>query len=109
VTALVRCPKCGQMEGIRLYHASEGMTDCQCAACGRVVCTCPDGDHDECWNAAGAHAQALRDRVAALEAAIAEARELIDSMRVWAGMQAGSLLRHLRAIYEVLRAGRGGR
>lgn len=70
MTALVRCPKCGQMEGIRLYHASEGMTDCQCAACGRVVCTCPDGDHDECWNAAGAHAQALRDRVAALEAAL---------------------------------------
>lgn len=30
-------------------------------------------------------------------------------MSVWAGMQAGSLLRHLRAIYEVLRAGRGGR
>ena len=70
MSALVNCPLCGQMEGMHLYHASEGMTDCQCAACGRIVCTCPDGEHVKAWNEAGAHAQELRDHIRHLDAAL---------------------------------------
>ncbi len=75
MTALVACPLCGASEGY--IAATSRSFDCDyelwCRACSVVVTTTTDKSQDGLdsdWNAAGAHAQALRDRVAALEAAL---------------------------------------
>lgn len=81
---LVACPLCGADEGYRL---DEGSTyrwwSVHCAGCGQEVsearATYPaetasrTSAADEAWNAAGAYAQSLRDRIAALEAQQAQA------------------------------------
>ena len=87
MTDLVPCPLCGANEGYRL---SQGSTHRWwlpvCLGCGEQIGECrsdPDLPHtalvpdrwglaDAAWNAAGKHAQGLRDENAALRLAVSQ-------------------------------------
>lgn len=83
MTALVACPLCGAGEGYTI-HKTE-FAGLHCAACReRVALTFIDSNYDAAWNSAGAHAQSLRERWAALEAAL---RGLVNNCKLLADQQ----------------------
>jgi len=60
------CPLCGESKGYVLSFLSPQL---RCRACERFVTgRSPRTTDDESWNAAAAHAQGLRERIAELEA-----------------------------------------
>lgn len=81
MSGLVRCPLCGASEGYYLIDGSRWWK-VACDACGQVIAEAPStrdwkpppkqcDSADAAWNAAGAHAQSLRDEIASVYAAIA--------------------------------------
>ena len=74
MTALMRCPLCGGSEGYtppgRFGH--KAMLELRCASClGVVGYSVRRQTYDAAWNAAGAHAQGLRDEIARVASALA--------------------------------------
>jgi hypothetical protein len=63
------CPLCGESKGGYIASYVGSVLPVCCAACHRAVAYTRDRHSaDEAWNAAAAHAQGLRERIAELEA-----------------------------------------